>query len=310
MKIFINPGHEPTLEPGACYNGYHEADIVLRIGRRVENYLRAVGLEVKLFQYDGLHEICADANNWHADLFVSIHCNGADNPVACGTETFYCYGSTEGKKLACCIQNQIVESLGTVWRRVEGRYFGVLTGTTMPAVLVETAFLSNVDEAQMLIEREDDFARAIARGVTDYLSNQNPMPDTVDIPKTDDRLSAHFNASEFACPCCGTVNVDSKLIELLEQLRSKLNVPIHINSGYRCRNHNAQVGGVAGSQHLYGTAADITAPLAGYRRTRDAVEQIDFDGTGFYPPIGADTAWYIHVDTRNGGVGSHVVWEG
>ena len=45
------------------------------IGKRVENYLRAVGYETKLFQFDGLQEICDDANAWHADLFVSIHQN-------------------------------------------------------------------------------------------------------------------------------------------------------------------------------------------------------------------------------------------
>ena len=39
----------------------------------------------------------------------------------------------------------------------------------MPAVLVETAFISNMSDAKKLIENKDDIARAIARGVTDYL---------------------------------------------------------------------------------------------------------------------------------------------
>ena len=71
MKIFINPGHDPQLDPGACGNGLREADVVLNIGKRVESYLRAVGYDVKLFQYDGLGEICFDANSWKADLFIS-----------------------------------------------------------------------------------------------------------------------------------------------------------------------------------------------------------------------------------------------
>ena len=49
MKIFINPGHGGN-DPGACGNGLREADVVLKIGRRVEGYLRAVGFDVKLFQ--------------------------------------------------------------------------------------------------------------------------------------------------------------------------------------------------------------------------------------------------------------------
>ncbi|MBR4384373.1 MAG: N-acetylmuramoyl-L-alanine amidase [Selenomonadaceae bacterium] len=311
MKIFINPGHEPTLDPSACGNGLREADVALKIGRRVENYLRAVGYDVKLFQYDGLHEICADANAWHADLFVSIHCNAAANELAHGTETFYSYGSESGRTLAEKIQNQLVTSLPVANRGVKDAGFAVLTGTSMPATLIETAFITNADDAKLLVEREDDFARAIARGVTDYLSNQNPLPDVVDTSKKNcEQLSEHFHASEFVCPCCGTGTVKPRLIELLEQLRAELGGnPIHINSGYRCPKHNAEVGGVANSQHVFGNAADITIPTVGYNRARKAVEKLDFDGTGFYPPLPNDTRWFIHVDVRSNGTGDRVVWE-
>ena len=73
-KIMVNPGHDGN-DPGACGNGLREADVALNIGKRVEGYLRAVGYDVKLFQFDGLQEICDAANAWHADLFVSIHQN-------------------------------------------------------------------------------------------------------------------------------------------------------------------------------------------------------------------------------------------
>ena len=39
MKIFINPGHDPQLDPDTCGNGLREADVFLKIGQRVENYL-------------------------------------------------------------------------------------------------------------------------------------------------------------------------------------------------------------------------------------------------------------------------------
>ena len=110
MKIFINPGHGGS-DPGACGNGLREADVVLKIGKRVETYLRAVGYDVKLFQYGGvegdLYTICDSANSWQADLFVSIHCNAGGGT---GTETFYYEYSTAGKKLANCIQRQIITS--------------------------------------------------------------------------------------------------------------------------------------------------------------------------------------------------------
>ena len=186
MKIFINPGHEPKLDAGACGNGLREADVTLRIGRRVENYLRAVGYDVKLFQFDGLDEICDAANYWNADLFISIHCNAA-NGSAQGTETFTS-GGTKSLRLADCIQNQLISSLPVVNRGVKTANYYVLNHTDAPAVLIETAFIDNPSDAKLLLEREDDFARAIARGVTDYFQCEKPLPDVIDSPR---------------CPTCG-----------------------------------------------------------------------------------------------------------
>lgn len=98
---------------------------------------------------------------------MSIHCNAA-NTAAQGTEV-ECYGSGAGEQLAQCLQSQIVDSLGTVDRGV--KYMPkllVLRYTNMPAVLVEMAFIDNDEDAALLTEKTDEFARAIARGVTDY----------------------------------------------------------------------------------------------------------------------------------------------
>lgn len=181
MKIFINPGHSGN-DPGACANGLREVDVAFNIAKRVADYLRAVGYDVKLFQFDGLQHICDVSNNWHSDLFVSIHCNAGGGT---GTETFYYQFSSAGKKLANCIQRQIVSSLGTVDRGLkyklpDGFDVFVTKYTDCPAVLVETAFLDNPTDARLLVEREDDFARAIARGVTDYFALDKPLPDVID----------------------------------------------------------------------------------------------------------------------------------
>lgn len=167
MKVFINPGHCPIFDSGACGFGMTEADVALKIGRQVRDFLSNVGYEVELFQYDGLDEIVGECDNWGADLFVSIHCNAA-NGDARGTETFF-YNSAEGEKLADCIQRQIVDRLGTVDRGIKEEKFFVLRYTNCPAVLVETAFIDNVADNAILAERQEDFARAIALGITDYV---------------------------------------------------------------------------------------------------------------------------------------------
>lgn len=177
MKIMINPGHGGT-DPGTCGNGLKERDVVLKIGRRVADYLRKVGYDVKLEQIDGLEAICDACNNWHADLFVSIHCNAA-NGKAQGTETYHFYGSAAGRKLATAIHHQIVKSIPLINRDVKQAGFFVLAGTDCPAALVETAFIDNAADARLLVYREDDFAAAIARGITDYVA-ENPLPDVID----------------------------------------------------------------------------------------------------------------------------------
>ena len=178
MKIFINPGHDPNIDPGACANGLREADVVLKIGKRVEGYLRAVGYDVKLFQYDGLGEICFDANAWKADLFVSIHCNAATGSAK-GTETFSS-GGAKSTRLATCIQAQLVNSLPVVDRGVKTANYYVLKNTDAPAVLAETAFIDNPDDAKLLLDREDDFARAIRTSSANTLPKANSCVTVVD----------------------------------------------------------------------------------------------------------------------------------
>ena len=175
MKVFLNPGHAPNgnPDPGACGCGLRECDIAKSIADLVAGYLSAAGVEVVgSLQSDSLHEVVSASNRADAEVFISIHCNACKGS-ANGTEVWHFYGSGEGEKLADCIQNQIVDALGTVDRGVKGAKPGVnglyvLSNTDAVAVLVELAFIDNESDAALLRERQDEFARAIARGVTDY----------------------------------------------------------------------------------------------------------------------------------------------
>lgn len=177
MKVFINPGHAPNgnPDPGAVnpYNGLKEAIVVKHVGDLVAKYLINAGLDATVCQDDSLATVVNTSNAMDCDVFVSIHCNSAANEAAEGTETFYFYSSTEGKKLAQCIQSQLIDAMDTVDRGIKAAQPGVnglyvLTNTNAVAVLVELAFISNADDVVLLEENQDDFARAIARGVTDY----------------------------------------------------------------------------------------------------------------------------------------------
>ena len=199
------------------------------VGALVKQYLDAAGMETRLLQSDSLSGISATSNAWGSDLFVSIHCNSADTSAAKGTETYRYPGSTNGAKLAGCIQAQILDALGTVDRGVKEASFSVLRNTDCTAVLVELAFISNAEDAAILRDRQDDFSRAIARGVTDYISGgtiKAPV-ETSPAPKINPAsgmLSEHFAKNEFSCHCgCGAGGdkMHPRLIELLELLHQQ-----------------------------------------------------------------------------------------
>jgi uncharacterized protein YcbK (DUF882 family) len=102
-------------------------------------------------------------------------------------------------------------------------------------------------------------------------------------------MTEHFKPWEFACPHCGASIVRPELMLRLERLRTRVNKPIRIVSGYRCPVHNAAVGGARDSQHMYGSAADIPAGIA---------TQVDARAAGF-TGIGLKGRWAIHVDVRD-----------
>lgn len=176
LKVFINPGHDMDLDPGACANGLREVDIALAIGQEVKKIMEGIGYPCELLQSDNLNgetkgkpNVCGTANTSGADIFVSIHCNSSANISAKGTETLVYSAGGKAELLAKCIQSQIVNSLGTMDRGVKMRPdLCVLRETAMPAVLVETAFISNEEDAYKLQLRQRAFAAAITRGITDY----------------------------------------------------------------------------------------------------------------------------------------------
>lgn len=172
MRIACNAGHYPGLDSGAVgATGLQEAEVAKDIAHKVCGYLTAVGYETLFVQENELYQITNAANAFESDIFISIHCNAAENTDAKGTETFHVNSSTEGKQLAQCVQNQIINSLGTVDRGIKTANFYVTINTECPAILIETAFISNVEDECILADEKQrtELARAISRGITDYI---------------------------------------------------------------------------------------------------------------------------------------------
>ena len=109
-----------------------------------------------------------------------------------------------------------------------------------------------------------------------------------------EQLSKHFNRAEFACKgetCCGhSAPISTDLITRLEDFRDTIGGPLRITSGFRCINHNRDIGSYPGSQHPKGLAADIAADGRDVD-TMFVVAKIIFNFVKVYP-------WGIHVDVR------------
>ena len=110
------------------------------------------------------------------------------------------------------------------------------------------------------------------------------------------RLSSNFKVSEFACKDgSDAVLVAPRLVMVLQSIRSHFGAAVTISSAYRTPQYNTKVGGVAHSQHCYGTAADIVvrgrtpAQVAAYAREI----MPDWGGVGIYAKQG-----FTHIDVR------------
>ena len=119
----------------------------------------------------------------------------------------------------------------------------------------------------------------------------------------------YFTREEFRCQCGGKycngfpAEPEEKLVRTVDEIRRRLGVPVSIvdagGSGVRCEVHNAAVGGVYNSEHLYGKAADLHSSASPARMKAVAEEVMgQSGGIGLYD-------WGIHVDT-----GKHSRWNG
>lgn len=107
----------------------------------------------------------------------------------------------------------------------------------------------------------------------------------------------YFSDEELACRCCGCLpqqGMNPRLLEVLDAIRVEVGGPVELSSAYRCPEHNAAVGGVPGSLHVEGSAADILLP-EGF--TVDGLARLAAEcggkGIGRY-----HTGGFVHVDIR------------
>ncbi|MEM9136820.1 MAG: N-acetylmuramoyl-L-alanine amidase, partial [Cyanobacteria bacterium P01_F01_bin.42] len=108
-----------------------------------------------------------------ANAFVSIHANAisASRPDVNGLETYY-YATSSGYRLARNIHTSILRNVSIGDRGIRQARFYVLRQTTMPAVLVETGFITGARDSRNLKSKsyQQQIAKGIADGIISYLN--------------------------------------------------------------------------------------------------------------------------------------------
>ena len=172
-RLVIDLGHGGH-DPGAIGpNKTHESDIVLAIGKELNELLKGYELEVKFTRlsnvYLSLSERAKIANDFKADYFLSIHINSATDKSVRGIEVWQY--SNKNDKLNK-FSNDLCENVAKIFnvrnRGVKLRQkLSVLKNTNMPASLIEVDFISNVNAENDLNVSSN--IKAVALAIRDNL---------------------------------------------------------------------------------------------------------------------------------------------
>lgn len=164
-KVFLDPGHGGS-DPGAVANGLQEKNLTLAIAKECEKVLKSEydDVDIKLSRtgdtYPSLSARAKMANDWGANLFISVHIN-ADGGT--GFESFVYNGVVAAATITYqnAIHATIISGSGFKDRGKKRANFQVLRDTKMPAVLTENGFIDRREDAEKL--KDPAFIKKLGR---------------------------------------------------------------------------------------------------------------------------------------------------
>src|SRR5207302_5830988 len=194
--VVLDPGNGGQ-DSGAMCGGVLEKDLTLDVARRIDRLLDSEEIATLMTRmgdtFVSLADRAALANRARNCIFISIHFNEDNKPVASGVETYYAAhqitaGSflaswlpflwrplsdspnVESQNLARFVQEALVARTRAVDRGIQTRQFFVIANVTPPAVLIEGGFLTNKEDISKLASEDyrDQIAAAVADGILRY----------------------------------------------------------------------------------------------------------------------------------------------
>lgn len=196
VKVVVDAGHG-GIDGGASAEEIIEKDVTLAISKNVERKLKRLGAEVVMTRStDGdvlaehapkdefptlrerkkqdifLRESLVKEND--PEIFITIHANAIPEEKWRGAQVFYHKdGHPNSELLANSVQTSIKNTLKNTDREALSiKQVYLLKKTEVPAVLIETGFLSNNEERKLLADKkyQEKMADAIVEGIENYVN--------------------------------------------------------------------------------------------------------------------------------------------
>ena len=155
-------------------------------------------------------------NNKCKSIFISLHANAYSNESARGTETYVANNSSStSKNFAKVLNSNIVKAIKNIDanakdRGVKSENFTVIYKASMPSVLVEYAFYSNLDDLKILKNNKDELVEATVKSICNYF----------DIEYKEKVNKVEFDGNLYAV-CVGAYKDRNKANAIVEELKKQ-----------------------------------------------------------------------------------------
>ncbi len=186
-RIMLDPGHGGKDSGALGFGGaVYESQVNFALAVATKQALERRGANVLFTRVDdvylSLEERKQIARSSNPDVFISIHCNAAENKARFGTSAYYFrplsqpLASFVYQRLLAVYQNDFYANDWTRRSKVgEGANFHPFSVTRLeecPSILIETGYVTNDAECKLLLSasNRDKLGEAIAAGIADYLS--------------------------------------------------------------------------------------------------------------------------------------------
>ena len=170
--------------------------------------------DISLTTRASLANDCWLRNSKPKSMFISLHANASSNESARGTETYIAKNaSTTSKNFAKVLNSNIVKAMKELDvnakdRGVKSENFTVIYKASMPSVLVEYGFYSNLEDLKILKNNKDELVEATVKAICSYFNIEYKEK----VVKKDDNLYA---------VCVGAYKDRNKANAIVEELKKK-----------------------------------------------------------------------------------------